>query len=89
MNNTIPIQSQIFVRLSSDEIQHVEVSRFSDDSAFVAGTEIERIYEGHHDVFQQALRDLAQLGFIEIAAAKEEKLIPNDWTPNSSISCDA
>ncbi len=76
------IERQTLVRLRSDGVEHVELSRFADGSAYVNGAGIESIYEQHPDAWQHALRDLDALGFVSLTAARDRGIVSLDWTPD-------
>ena len=74
MRELLISEKRSFVRTMSDQTQRVDVSRFTDDSAYVTGF-IERIYEGRQDSWQKALQDLYELGFKEETNAQAEGII--------------
>ena len=84
MTTPAAIERQTLVRFRSEGVEHVELSRFADGSAYVNGAGIERIYEHHPDSWHHALRDLDALGFVSLCAARDQGIVSLDWTPDDT-----
>lgn len=70
-----------FVRSRAGEIESTTFVRYSDGSAGFVADGFFHVHEGGPDVWQNALAELATLGFEEIGAAKARGILPVDWNP--------
>ncbi len=75
----------IFVRVRGGRIEHTEFVRYEDGSAGFEADGAYHIHECHPQAWQGALQALAELGFVESRAAREQGIISSDWQPPSEL----
>ena len=67
-----------FVRVHNKNIENASFIRYEDDSALVIKNNFAHIFENEPLAWQDALCELAEMGFVEISKARQQGIIPQD-----------